>query len=512
MWSPDEIWKEYEKTISYKTSIGLYDEVEKNQDFYVGEHWKWINAPHIDKPVINIVRQATDYAVSNIVSDDIAIRCDLEDIEDEDTRKGLEYVTSQGINQVFEQSKFREQTRLFIKDCAIAGDAFFHWWYDTSLNLDSKHKGAINLELIDTINVGFGNPAEQDEQKQPYILIIQKLPLEEVQKMVPESEKDNIKADGEYGSYGYSEASAVQNYVTVITKLWKENGSVWHCKSTEKVLIDAPSNLGIRLYPIAKMSWKRVKNSYHGRGLFTEAIPNQIMINKYFMMLNEFVKKMSFPKILYNRSIIKNWSNKVEAIGVDGSPTDAVAVTTPTVALSGQFIEFAENLITKTKEMLGVYDAALGNIKNPDNTSAIVAVQKAAAQPLEIQRLDYLQVVENSVRIIIDLMSTHYGTREVPIVVNGKRSSIEFDFKDLDYNEFGMNVEVGQAAYWSEITQIQTLDNMYTKGIIPDAVTYINALPEGIVPKKQEILLAIGAKQQFLQAQAEQMQQPIPME
>ena len=200
------------------------------------------------------------------------------------------------------------------------------------------------------------------------------------------------------------------------------------------------------------------------------------MINKYFMMLNEFVKKMSFPKILYNRDIIKNWSNKVEAIGVSGNPQEAVAVTTPTVALSGQFIEFAENLITKTKEMLGVYDAALGNISNPNNTSAIVAVQKAAAQPLELQRLDYLQVVENSVRIIMDLQSVHYGVREVPIVVGGNRSSIEFDFKDLDYNEFGMNVEVGQASYWSEITQIQTLDNMYTKGIIPDAVTYINAL------------------------------------
>ena len=506
--TPEQVWKEYDKTVTYKSAIELYDQCKTNQDFYNGNQWEGVNAPNIDKPVINILRSAVDYYVSNIVSDDIAVRCDLDDIEDETTKKALEYATSQGINKVFEQSKFKENTRNFIKDCAVNGDAYFHWWYDTTINLDSIHKGAINLELIDTVNIGFGDPAEQDEQKQPYILVVQKLPVDKVKKMVGKEQAELIKADSEDHTNTDADAKAVQDYTTVIVKLWKENNTVWVCKTTEKVMLDEPKDLGIRLYPIAKMSWRRVRNSYHGISPLTECIPNQIMINKYFMMLNEFVKKMSFPKILYDGNVIQNWSNKVEAIKTNGPPGQAVAITTPQVSLSSQFVQFANELIQKTKETLGVYDTALGNISNPDNMGAIIAVQKSAAQPLELQRLDYLQVVENSVRIIIDLMSTHYGKRDIPIIVDGQRSTIEFDFKDLDYNEFGMNVEVGQAAYWSEITQIQTLDNMFQKGIIPDAVTYINALPDGIVPKKQDILMAIAAKQKFLDAQAMAMQQP----
>lgn len=499
---PEDIWKEYTSGVDFKAQINLYDNVEYNQNFYLGKQWEGVNAPDIEKPVINIVKQAVDYFVSMLVSDDISISCELPDGIDDTTKQAVEYITTTGIDNVFESTKFKQQTRFFIKDSAINGDAFFHWWYNTSKNPEGLYKGEVDLEIVDSVNVIFGNPAESRVESQPYILIVYKLPTDEVKKMVGENDAVYITADGHDLNQIEAEARTVTNYTTVITKLYKENGSVWFTKSTEKVIITKPVNLKQKLYPIVKMSWKQVKNSYHGVSPITEIRPNQIMINKYYMMLNEFVKKMSFPKLLFDATKIPRWTNKVEAIGVNGDPREAIAMSSPTSSLDQQIIQYIENLIQKTKETLGIYDVALGNVR-PENTSAIVALQKTASQPLELQRLDYLQVVEDSVRIIVDIMQSFYGVRQVPFETEMGNGTIPFDYKDINFDDFGLQVEVGSSAYWSEVTQIQTLDNMYRNGIIPDAITYLEQLPSGIIKNRGDIIQAIRMQQQM---QAQQMQ------
>ncbi|MFQ7004766.1 MAG: hypothetical protein ACLRRT_14530 [Ruthenibacterium lactatiformans] len=45
-------------------------------------------------------------------------------------------------------------------------------------------------------------------------------------------------------------------------------------------------------------------------------------------------------------------------------------------------------MIEYTRDTMGASDAALGNV-TPDNTSAIIAVQKATSMPLELQRQDF---------------------------------------------------------------------------------------------------------------------------
>lgn len=499
---PEEIWKEYQSGIDYKAQIDLYDNVDTNQLFYNGFQWEGVNAPDIEKPVINIQRQAVDYYVSMISTDDVSVTCSLPDGIEPMTKQAIEFITTEGIDEVFEKIKFKEKTRYFLKDASINGDAFFHFWYNTEKSKEGKYVGEIDIELIDNINVIFGNPAEFNVEPQPYILIVSKLPVDEVREMVQsEADKNLILPDNVDYNQQEPEARSVKDYTTLLTKLWKENGSIFFMKSTEKVVITKPVDLKQKMYPVVKMSWKRVKNSYHGASPLTETRQNQIMINKYYMMLNEFVKKMSFPKILFDMTKIPSWSNKVEALGVNGDPREAIAVSSPTVEMSRQIIEYIENLIDKTKSTLGIYDVALGNVQ-PDNTSAIIALQKTASQPLELQKLDFFQVIEDSVRIIVDIMSSFYGVRDVPFKTEQGDGVMPFNYADISFDDFGMSIEVGASAYWSEITQIQTLDNMYKAGIIPDAITYLEQLPNGIVKNRGDIIDAIrqrDAMQQQLQ-------------
>lgn len=518
---PEEIWSEYTKGIEYNTSIDLYDNVETNQNFYNGKQWEGVNAPDIEKPVINICKTAIDYFDAMIISDDIAVNCELPDGLDELVKQAVNHITTTGIEQVFEQTRFKQLTRWFVKDCGINGDAMFHWWYNTLKNTKGKYIGRIDLELIDNTNFIFGNPAQKEVERQPYILIIAKLPIDEVVDMVDDSLKDEIVSDSDdyRNALNESEAKSVGKYATVITKFWKQDGFVYMTKTTQKVTLVKPINLKQTLYPVAKMSWKNVMNSYHGISPLTEIRQNQIMINKFYMMLNEFIKKLAFPKMLYDKTKIRQWTNKIEAVGVNGDPREAVFSSSPVMQLSEQVIGFIENLFEKTKSALGIYDVALGNVK-AENTSAIIALQKTASQPLEMQKLDYFQVVEDSVRIIVDIMSAFYGIRDVPIKTDEGDGTIPFDYSDISFDDFGMNVEIGASAYWSEVTQIQTLDNMYRNGILMnDPVLYLEQLPNGVVKNRMDIIKAIKEKQaqaqmaemaMLGQQQAQQMQAPAP--
>jgi hypothetical protein len=197
--------------------------------------------------------------------------------------------------------------------------------------------------------------------------------------------------------------------------------------------------------------------------------------------------------------------------------------------MSQQVIQYVQDLIEKTKESMGVYDVALGNAA-PDNTSAIIALQKTASQPLELQKMDYFQVVEDCVRVILALMASNYGERnkqmKVPMnpeeiqvmntmnqppigmpmgmgeppVTEGTSSGmvdieVPFNYADFTPDNMDLIIDVGASAYWSELMQIQSADNMYQLGIIPDPITYLEQIPNGVVKSKKGIIEAIKKKQ-----------------
>ena len=78
--------------------------------------------------------------------------------------------------------------------------------------------------------------------------------------------------------------------------------------------------------------------------------------------------------------------------------------------MSNQVIGLIEKIIDYTRDTMGASDAALGNVR-PDNTSAIIAVQKASESPLTLQRMDFYQFVEDYIRIMMDMMRVDYGAR-----------------------------------------------------------------------------------------------------
>lgn len=166
---------------------------------------------------------------------------------------------------------------------------------------------------------------------------------------------------------------------------------------------------------------------------------------------------MAFPKIFFDKTKFDGWTNKVgAAIGVVGNPKDAVAMSFKADDMSDSLMELVEKTISYTKEFMGASDNSLGNV-SPDNTSAILAVQRAATIPLANQRQYFYRFMEDCVLIMLDIARAKFGERYVEMTdENGEYYMGKFDFSQIDTTQLSWSVETDNSTPWSEGIQMQT--------------------------------------------------------
>ena len=118
--------------------------------------------------------------------------------------------------------------------------------------------------------------------------------------------------------------------------------------------------------------------------------------------------------------------------------------------ISAQVLQLLKQMMTDTAELMGASEAALGTV-NPDNTSAIIAVQNATAAPLELTKMEFYRFTEDWARVFLDLMGAHYGVRTLvlPNEDGGEPEKCTFDFSALAGQDMRLQVDVGAASYWS---------------------------------------------------------------
>lgn len=488
------IWKEYQEGRAYNEGIDLYDTVEKNENFYTGKQWEGVNAPDLEKPVLNFLKRVVSYLIATVVSDDVAasLTPQRQDPQGDLAAKAL----SSELMRIMEQAKLTSLNRDLVRNTAVDGDGCYYLYFDPEVEMGQEAKGDIRIELTDNTRILFGNPYQTEVQKQPYILLVQRNRLETVREEAKRRgvrDIDCIRPD----SGEAMDREADGKLVTVLIKLWKDekSGTIHFTRSTQDVLLQPETDTGYRLYPVAYWSWERVKNSYRGQAAITGLIPNQIFVNKLWAMAMEHQKKLAFPKLFYDATKIDQWTNKVgQAIKVRGNPNEAVAATFRAGDMSAQVLELVDRTIRYTKEFMGANDAALGSVR-PDNTSAIIALQQANAVPLQLQKLGFYQFIEDAIRVMLEIMRVDFGSRYIFLPnEDGIKEEILYDFSKVDLDALQLRVDVGASAYWSQLTQMQTMDNLFAKGIITDAITYLEGVPDEYVKGKNQIIAKLKAK------------------
>lgn len=507
--TPQSVQAEYQKGQDYKNGLDLYDKVKDCERFYEGDQWAGVKVKQVRPITVNFIRQIAHYKVAQIVSDDVGQ--DIEPFLPDEAAKQAATILEQSIDRVVERQKIKDMHRELLRDAYIDGDVALYFWWDADQKSGMQGvSGDIAVETLMNTNVIFGNPSSRRVQTQPYILVVQRLPVEEIRQMAEAcgcTEADSIQGDAVSQYVSDDKATNSVNLGTLLTRFWKgEDGRVQFCKVCGTVMVRQPEQTEMTLYPIAYMSWCPRKNSCHGVLEVAELINAQISINKQFTALAYQLNNNAMPKLVYDiNKFPDGWKPEATTIAVRGDPTQALTGVAGSMPIPTEATGITQNLLDTVKNVAGANDAALGNIKNPDNTSAIVAVQQATAAPLSLTRLSYYQMVEDYTRIIIDMMHAYYGTRDVKIdnqienaagEIETKPDIVQYDFSQLPVDALDLNIEIGAASYWAETLQVTTLDNLMRAQIIPDAVEYLDRVPNGMVKDKSGLIDAIRRAQE----------------
>jgi hypothetical protein len=539
-------WRLYEFGKKYNNSLkpSYYDTVDANLAFFEGDQWRNLEAENMPKPVFNIIKRVGTFFVSSLTTSKTKLH--FEPLLNADNGESEELSPSDFANamvsNLFDKMKmdFRIKDALF--DGVKTGDYCAHFYFDTSkkpYGTQMGIEGEIEMELVDGSNVFFGNANNPRVESQPYIIIsgrdmVENLREEAKKHSTNKQEINAIQEDKNYneqsGDSGKIEVEADDYgkalYIIVYRKkkvkrpvldefgqpqvdetgkpMTEEVTAITASKSVENAYIYKDIDTELEHYPIAWGNWEKQKNQYHGRALCTGLLPNQIFINRMFAMVMYHLMMTAFPKAVYNADIITTWDNEIgSAIGVSGmdlnSPIKNVAGYLEPGNMSNQIIQTIELAMQYTKETLGISDAALGSI-DPKNTSAIIAVQKSSAIPLENPKANLYEWIEDIGQILLDMMGTYYGTRPVVIEQDGQKQVVEYDFNTFKNTWLNVRADVGEASYWSEIASLQTLDTLLDREKI-EFIDYLERVPDEYIPQKQELIGKI--KQQM--EMAEQM-------
>ena len=181
-------WELYEQGRAYNDRLepNQYALVNTNIAFFAGD--QWIHMPdtpamrRLPKPVFNIIKRVASLFVASLTSGGAAIDFSPMDRStgSEDARMAADEVA--GLLDKFKMD-YRIREALF--DGAQTGDYCAHFYWDPDAKpyggAFSAYRGQIAMELVDGINVMFGNPNCRDVQRQPYIILARRELVEDLQ-------------------------------------------------------------------------------------------------------------------------------------------------------------------------------------------------------------------------------------------------------------------------------------------------------------------------------------------
>ena len=500
------VYAHYNKGVMFNNQIGLYNTVENNENFFIGKQWEGVEANGNPTPTFNFLKRVTLFQVATVSSDNIAMQAAPltagNGMEKKEIQRVADVVNRQ-FEALLERNRISSLIRAFMRNAAVDGDGCTYTYFDPDVEVGGGVRGDIVTELVENTRVFFGDPFDREVQNQPYVMISLRKPVAQVRRMAEANgfSPSDIRPDNEL--HGGPMARLADGNVTLLVYLEKdpETGHIWAGKYTQNGQVEEFRDTGLKRYPITWMNWDYVQDCYHGHALISQLIPNQVFVNQLFAMVMRSLQTTAFPKVIYDKTRISHWDGGVgRAIGVNGGgDLSSIAKVMDPASVSPQISQFIDAAINYTQKFMGSTDVALGDTR-PDNTSAIIALQRASNAPLELVKSNMYQAVEELGRIYLDMMGVYYGCRPVlePVAEKGQALPLgmelpeqvirgEFDFSVLEQMPVSLKLDVGASSFWSEITAIQTLDNLLAnKQISLD--DYLERIPDGYVTKKQELI------------------------
>ena len=409
-----ETWQLYEHGRNFLRLMGVFRDTDRNYQFYNGDQWEGAKLDGIEKVQYNFIETIVDYKLGKINANLWGINYSSENFER--NFRPIAEKTCELLNKkaakVWEKDRMDGKIRLFTEDAAVNSEGIIY------SDFDMDNQNPIN-EVLNKTDVQYGNEQSEDIQSQPYIIISKRVPVIEAQEFARNNgatEEKIMHIMGDRDSFEQAGADAKWEkdpMCTVITKMWKENGTVWFSKSVKYLEIQKPTDSGLTLYPLVHFLWKHKKGSSRGEGEVKYLIPNQIEENKTLARATLSIKQNAYPQKIADSSRIANPSaigqvgGVIKTSGAVDNVQNVFGYVQP-AQMSGDVFKFMGDLISVTREIRNASDIATGGV-NPEDASgrAILAVQQASEQPLSKQTYALRDAIEDLARIWLDMWTVY---------------------------------------------------------------------------------------------------------
>jgi len=528
------IWALYEKGRNYHRRTNIYEDADKCYRMYNGDQWGGAKLGDVEPVQKNFIKPIVKYKVSVIHDNLYAVNFSSQNYENRQFQKEASRycdLLNGYMRRLWEKDKLDYLGRRITKDAAITGEGLVY------INFDKEKMTPVH-EIVKKVDVYYGNENDDNIQAQPYILIRKRMPVVNAIELalnegMSESKIEFIIGDTDnFEESGEDAKIELDNMVTIVYKMFKQNGTVHYSIATRWCDIAEEVDTGLTHYPLAHFIWEEKEGSARGEGEVRYLIPNQIEVNRTEMRRVLTVKQQAYPIKVVDVSKVSN-PEAISTVGgtihTNGQPVDDVhkiVGTIPPAQMSTDVKQLQEDLIQITRELAGAGDTATGQV-DPENASgrAILAVQQASQAPMTEQKESYKNFVEDIATIDLEYFVVYAEdgvdmeeTITDPMTGEEYIQMVNVPQTVLQQLQAVAKIDITPKGVYDRFAMEQTMENFLMQGFfnpqrVAEFEAYVNALPDDCVAPKQDLLEGIEnikkTQQKIAQinAQAQIMQQ-----
>lgn len=235
-----KLWEMYRNGVAYQSALRLSRNLPLFVDMYEGRQWpppnKWTK--DLPRPVINIVKMTVRNKRASILSSRVKV------VYRSDDKRADVRVFNDFAAYMIAEMKLPELDKESVHDGVIKGTYIQHFYWDAeAVGKEGVAEGGVRGELLDPLRVVFANPSERDVQKQAWVMLVTRQPVESVRAKADRGvDRESIRPDeagAEERRYGEGDVEQEgANNCTVITRYFRRNGEVWWEAATKDAVVN----------------------------------------------------------------------------------------------------------------------------------------------------------------------------------------------------------------------------------------------------------------------------------
>ena len=527
------IWEKYKKASDFQEENAIVTKSNKCWKMYLGDQWYGLDNKE-DLPVVNFVEPVVNYKVSTICKN--VMTAHYSDIEGNSEYNDIYEKLNTNFASNWERGHMDTVAWQTLKAAAIVGDGYTYWGTED----------LTKTQVIPCTAVLLGDEQQPEIQKQPYIMIRERLFVEDVKKMaaengIPEEKWVDLSGDEEndfqIGNRKDINYDKQDGKITSVLYFEKKDGIVWTGRAVEGLDYEPLHPMtptkngevmmekGLKSYPIANLIWQDIPNSARGQGEVKKLIPNQVEVNKTYARRAMATKMYAYPRMAYMANSIKN-PEDLDKVGVaigmnegsNGQSIQQLISYLMPASSSPDAKTLSDDLMQTTRDLAGAGDTSMGQI-DPTRVSgtAIVAIQDQAALTLNEQVAKYKQYVEDIAKLWFDLLVAYNpngipikremteeeeaeatGNGAIELTAEEKMIPDKIMPEELEKLRPEVKVDVSSNTQWSKNDEQTADDNLLANGHITFD-EYVDLIPDGGILQKnllQEIVKKRAINQQ----------------